>query len=154
MIIERKLEEMGLALPPLAEPAGLYVYSRRTGNLVYVSGQTPDINSVLQVQGVVGETLTIEEGQKAAQLAALNILSVLKRELGDLDRVVQFVQVMGFVRCAKGFDEHPKVINGASQLFKDLYGAQAGVGTRIALGANELPEGSPVEILAVVEVRD
>lgn len=153
MKIEQKIEDMGLALPPVAAPAGLYRFTRRVGSLVYVSGQTPDIDSVLQVKGVVGGDLTIEEGQKAAQLAALNILSVLKIELGDLDRVKQFVQVMGFVRGVPGFVEQPQVINGASALFKELYG-EAGVAARVALGASDLPEGSPVEILAIVEVED
>ena len=153
MVIEEKLRKMGLELPAVAEPAGLYVYTRRVGNLVYVSGQTPDINSVLQYKGIVGETLSIEEGKKAAQLSAINIRSVLKRELGDLDRVKQFVHLTGFVRCAKGFEEHPQVINGASELLRDLYGA-AGVGTRIALGAFELPEGAATEITAIVEVVD
>lgn len=153
MIVENKLQAMGLELPAVADPAGLYVYTRRVGNLVYVSGQTPDINSVLQYKGVVGETMTVEEGKKAAQLSALNVLSVLKRELGDLDRVKQFVHLTGFVRCAKGFEEHPQVINGASELLRELYG-NAGVGTRIALGAYELPEGAAIEITVIVEVTD
>lgn len=153
MIVENKLQAMGLELPAVADPAGLYVYTRRVGNLVYVSGQTPDINSVLQYKGVVGETMTVKEGKKAAQLSALNVLSVLKRELGDLDRVKQFVHLTGFVRCAKGFEEHPQVINGASELFRELYGS-AGVGTRIALGAYELPEGAAIEITVIVEVTD
>ena len=153
MIVENKLQAMGLELPAVADPAGLYVYTRRVGNLVYVSGQTPDINSVLQYKGVVGETMTVEEGKKAAQLSALNVLSVLKRELGDLDHVKQFVHLTGFVRCAKGFEEHPQVINGASELFRELYGS-AGVGTRIALGAYELPEGAAIEITVIVEVTD
>lgn len=153
MIVENKLQAMGLELPAVADPAGLYVYTRRVGNLVYVSGQTPDINSVLQYKGVVGETMTVEEGKKAAQLSALNVLSVLKRELGDLDRVKQFVHLTGFVRCAKGFEEHPQVINGASELFRELYGS-AGVGTQIALGAYELPEGAAIEITVIVEVTD
>ena len=153
MRIEEKLKAMGLELPPVADPAGLYVYTRRVGNLVYVSGQTPDINSVLQIKGVVGETLSLEEGKKAAKLSALNVLSVLKRELGDLDRVKQFVHLTGFVRCAPNFGEQPQVINGASALFKKLFG-EAGVGTRIAVGTNELPEGSPVEITAIVEISD
>lgn len=153
MIVENKLQAMGLELPAVADPAGLYVYTRRVGNLVYVSGQTPDINSVLQYKGVVGETMTVEEGKKAAQLSALNVLSVLKRELGNLDRVKQFVHLTGFVRCAKGFEEHPQVINGASELFRELYGS-AGVGTRIALGAYELPEGAAIEITVIVEVTD
>lgn len=153
MKVEQKLKEMGLELPPVANPAGLYVYTRRVGNLVYVSGQTPDVNSVLQVKGIVGKTLTLEEGKAAAKLSALNVLSVLKRELGDLDRVKQFVHLTGFVRCTKDFEEHPQVINGASELFRDLYGA-AGVGTRIALGAYALPEGAPIELTAIVEVTD
>ena len=153
MQIEKQLQNMGLELTPVANPDGLYVYTRRVGNLVYVSGQTPDINSILQIKGVVGETLTIEEGKKAAQLSALNVLSVLKRELGDLDRVKQFVHLTGFVRCAKNFEEHPQVINGASELVRVLFG-EAGVCTRIALGAYELPEGAPVEITAIVEVTD
>ena len=153
MIIEEKLKTLGLQLPPVADPAGLYVYTRRVGNLVYVSGQTPDINSVLQVTGVVGADLTIQQAQAAAELAALNVLAVLKKDLGDLDRIKQFVHLTGFVRCAKGFEDHPQVINGASELFRDLYG-EAGVGTRIALGAYELPEGAATEITAIVEVTD
>ena len=78
-------------------------------------------------------------------------LAVLKLDLGDLDRIRQIVQVVGYVRCAKGFEDQPKVINGASQVFKDLWG-EAGIAARLALGANELPEGSPVEIMAVVEL--
>ena len=153
MIIEEKLKTLGLQLPPVADPAGLYVYTRRVGNLVYVSGQTPDINSVLQVTGVVGADLTIQQAQAAAELAALNVLAVLKKDLGDLDRIKQFVHLTGFVRCAKDFEDHPQVINGASELFRDLYG-EAGVGTRIALGAYELPEGAATEITAIVEVTD
>ena len=153
MIIEEKLKTLGLQLPPVADPAGLYVFTRRVGNLVYVSGQTPDINSVLQVTGVVGADLTIQEGQAAAELAALNVLAVLKKDLGELDRIKQFVHLTGFVRSAPNFGEQPQVINGASALFKKLFG-EAGIGTRIAVGTNELPEGSPVEITAIVEVTD
>ena len=103
MHVEAKLKELNLELPPVADPAGLYEYTRRVGNLVYVSGQTPDINSVLQVKGVVGKDLSVEEAKSAAKLAALNVLSVLKRELGDLHRVKQFVHVTGVVRCTVDF---------------------------------------------------
>ncbi|MBS5217966.1 MAG: RidA family protein, partial [Sutterella wadsworthensis] len=137
MKIEAKMRELGLRFPPLGAPGGLYAFARRTGNLVYVSGQTPDLGGVLQIKGVVGKDIDIPTAQKAAELAALNILAVLKVELGDLDRITQFVQVMGYVRCAEGFGDHPQVINGASQVFKALWG-DAGVGTRIAIGANEL----------------
>ncbi|MEY8336866.1 RidA family protein [Lachnospiraceae bacterium 62-35] len=153
MKIEEKLKEMGLTLPDLPQPNGLYVPSRRVGNLIYIAGQTPDIHGVRQVVGVVGEDLTIEDGQRSARICALNILSVLKAELGDLDKVKQFVQIISYVRCGKNFTRQPEVINGASQLFKDLYG-EPGLAARLAIGTNELPGGSATEILAVVEVED
>lgn len=131
MHIEAKLRKLGLELPEVKKPAGLYVFTKRVGNLVYVSGQTPDIGSILQYKGVVGEDMSIETAQQAAQLAALNILAVLKLDLGDLDRIRQIVQVVGYVRCAKGFEDQPKVINGASQVFKDLWG-DAGIAARLA----------------------
>ncbi|MFR2694783.1 MAG: RidA family protein [Enterocloster bolteae] len=138
MKVEQKLREMGLELPELPKPNGLYAPSRRVGNLIYIAGQTPDIHGVRQVVGVVGEDLTIEDGQRSAQICALNILSVLKAELGDLDKVKQFVQIISYVRCAKGFGNQPLVIDGASRLFRDLYG-EAGIAARLAIGANELP---------------
>lgn len=140
MKVEQKLREMGLELPELPKPNGLYAPSRRVGNLIYIAGQTPDIHGVRQVVGVVGEDLTIEDGQRSAQICALNILSVLKAELGDLDKVKQFVQIISYVRCAKGFGNQPLVIDGASRLFRDLYG-EAGIAARLAIGANELPGG-------------
>ena len=94
MRVEQKLQEMGLTLPDLPQPNGLYVPSRRVGNLIYIAGQTPDIHGVRQVVGVVGEDLTIEDGQRSARICALNILAVLKAELGDLDKVKQFVQII------------------------------------------------------------
>ena len=153
MKVEQKLREMGLELPELPKPNGLYAPSRRVGNLIYIAGQTPDIHGVRQVVGVVGEDLTIEDGQRSAQICALNILSVLKAELGDLDKVTQFVQIISYVRCAKGFGNQPQVIDGASRLFRDLYG-EAGIAARLAIGANELPGGSATEILAVVEAKE
>lgn len=152
MLIERKLQEMGLILPELPAPSGLYVPARRVGNLIYIAGQTPDAHGKRQFVGVVGDDLTIEDGKRSAQVCALNILAVLKAELGDLDKVKQFVQIISYVRCAKGFAEQPAVIDGASELFRDLYG-EAGLAARLAIGANELPGGSATEIMAVVEVE-
>lgn len=152
MKIEQKLESMGLHLPDAPKPGGVYVPTRRTGNLVYVSGQTPTLNGRHQIIGVLGENLEIEDGKQAAKLCALNILSALKAELGDLDQVNRFIQVIGFVRSSKGFGSQPQVINGASELFKELYG-EDGLATRLAIGTNEIPGGAAVEILAVVEVK-
>ena len=151
MVIEKKLQEMGLELPELPAPSGLYVPARRVGNLIYIAGQTPDAHGKRQFVGVVGEDLSIEDGKRSAQVSALNILAVLKAELGDLDKVKQFVQIISYVRCSKGFGDHPAVIDGASELFKNLYG-EAGLAARLAIGANELPGGSATEIMAVVEV--
>lgn len=102
MKVEQKLREMGLELPELPKPNGLYAPSRRVGNLIYIAGQTPDIHGVRQVVGVVGEDLTIEDGQRSAQICALNILSVLKAELGDLDKVKQFVQIYQLCALRQG----------------------------------------------------
>lgn len=153
MTAEERLKEMGLTLPPAPAPGGVYKPCRQVGNLVYVSGQTPTLEGVHQVVGVVGDDLTVEDGQRAAQLCALNILSVLHSSLGDLDRIRQFVQVIGYVRSAPGFGAQPQVINGASELFRDLYGEE-GLATRLAIGTNEIPGGAAVEILAVVEVEE
>ena len=116
MRVEQKLQDMGLTLPELPAPNGVYVPSRRVGNLVFVAGQTPTIHGVNQVVGVVGEDLTLEDGRRSAQLCALNILSVLKAELGDLDKVKQFVQIISYVRCAKGFGNQPLVIDGGQPI--------------------------------------
>ena len=153
MRVEKKLQEMGLKLPDIAEPAGVYVLARRVGNLLYLAGQTAHINGVVQVSGVVGKDLTVEEGQEGARLSALNILSVLKEELGDLDKVKQFVQMIGYVRCADDFGRYTGVVDGASMLLQELYG-DAGLAARMTIGTNELPGGSVTEIMTVVEVQD
>ena len=145
MKVERKLQEMGFELPKAAAPAGVYVLARRVGNLLYLAGQT--------AHGVVGKDLTIEEGQEGARLSALNILSVLKEELGDLDKVKQFVQMIGYVRCADDFGRYTGVVDGASMLLQELYG-DAGLAARMTIGTNELPGGSVTEIMTVVEVQD
>ena len=153
MKVEGKLHEMGLKLPEIAAPAGVYVLARRVGNLLYLAGQTAHINGEVQVSGVVGKDLTVEEGQEGARLSALNILAVLKSELGDLDKVKQFVQMIGYVRCTDDFGGYTKVVDGASVLLQELYG-RAGLAARMTIGTNELPGGSVTEIMTVVEVED
>ena len=150
MKTEEKLIQMGFKLPEAPKPGGVYTPWRQVGDLIYISGQTPTIEGVHQVVGVVGGDLTPEDGRRAAEICALNVLSILKSCLGDLDRVKQFIQVIGYVRSAPGFGDQPMVINGASELFRELYG-EAGLATRLAIGANEIPGGAAVEILAVVQ---
>ena len=153
MKVEKKLQEMGFEIPEVAAPAGVYVLARRVGNLLYLAGQTANVNGEVKVKGVVGKELTIEEGQEGARLSALNILSVLKSELGDLDRVKQFVQMIGYVRCTDDFGNYTGVVDGASILFQELYG-ETGLAARMTIGTNELPGGSVTEIMTVVEVED
>ena len=153
MSIESILEEKyGMKIPDTPKPGGIYSPVRRVGNLLYLSGQTPTVNGVLAYTGVVGRDLSIEDGQKASQLCALNLLAALKSYLeGDLSRVRKIVQLVGYVRSAENFGAQPQVINGASQIFADLYG-QAGLASRLALGTSELPGGAPVEVMIVVEI--
>lgn len=154
MDIEKRLKEKyGVELPDPPKPGGIYSPVVQTGNLLFLSGQTPTINGNLKYKGIVGQDYSIEEGQEAAKICALNLLSALKSWLnGDFSRVKQIVQLIGFVRSAEGFGAQPQVINGASQLFADLFG-EAGLPARIALGTNELPGGAPVEVMIVVEIQ-
>lgn len=152
MTVEEILKEKyNLEIPAPAKPAGLYTPVVQTGNLVYVSGQTPIRDGKLLFKGKVGRELTVEQGQEAARYAALNCLALLKAYLGDLGKVKRFVQVLGFVRSAEDFGDQPAVMNGASRLILDLFG-ERGAHTRLALGTNELPGGAPVEVTFIVEV--
>ena len=153
MKVEKKLRERGFEFPEVAASAGGFVLARSVGNLRFVGGQTAHVNGEVKVKGVVGKELTIEEGQEGARLSALNILSVLKSELGDLDRVKQFVQMIGYVRCTDDFGNYTGVVDGASILFQELYG-ETGLAARMTIGTNELPGGSVTEIMTVVEVED
>lgn len=154
MDIERiLLEKYNATIPAAPMPGGIYSPARQVGNLLYLSGQTPTENGILRYVGSVGDQLEIEAGQAAARMCALNLLAVLKSYLnGDFSRVKQVVQLIGYVRSAEGFGAQPQVINGASQLFIDIFG-EAGRASRLALGTSELPGGAPVEVMIVVEIR-
>lgn len=145
--------EMGYKLPAMRKPCGVYVLAKRVGNLLYIAGQTADTDGIPEVAGIVGADLTIEDGKRAARISALNVLSVIKSELGDLDQVRQFVQIIGFVRCADDFGSYTQAIDGASELFHSLYG-DAGLAARMAVGARELPGRSATEIMVTVEVKE
>jgi enamine deaminase RidA (YjgF/YER057c/UK114 family) len=155
MRIEARLAELGLVLPPpVTPPPGVRLPFRPVrvvGERALVSGhgpQNPD-GSVAGPFGRVGAEVTLEEANLAARGAALSILGSLRREIGDLDRVVAWVRVFGMVRSAPGFDRQPAVINGFSDLILELYG-DAGAHARSAVGMAELPFGMPVEIEAEV----
>jgi enamine deaminase RidA (YjgF/YER057c/UK114 family) len=156
--VEARLKELGLTLPePLRPPPGVklpFPWVRVHGNRAYISGhgpQNPD-GSIAEPLGKVGAELTLEEGNRAARLAGLSILSSLKRELGDLDRVAAWLRVFGMVNSAPGFNQQPLVINGFSALILELWGPERGLHARSAVGMAELPFGIPVEIEAEVEI--
>ncbi|GAB2723411.1 RidA family protein [Paenibacillus thermoaerophilus] len=151
--VEQRLKELGITLPPSPEPRFTYIPCNRTGNLVYTSGQDARVDGKLIYEGKLGRDLTIEQGREAARVTMINCLAVLKGYLGDLDRIVKVVKVLGFVNSAPGFADQPYVINGASDLLVEVFG-EAGRHARSAIGTSELPFNTPVEIEMIVEVRD
>lgn len=151
MEVEKRLKELHIDLPALSEPKALYVPVVRTGDLLYVSGQIPMIDGKLLYTGKVGGERTLEDGEEAARVCAINILASLKAELGDLDRVKRIVKLQAFVSSALGFCQQHVVVNAASQLLYDALG-EAGRHARTAISVNQLPMDATVEIEAIVEV--
>ena len=152
MLVEEKLRKLGIELPPVPEPVAEYLPYRKTGNLIYISGQDCRINGELKYEGKVGAEVTEEQGYQAAKIAVIRCLAVLKSAIADLDDLVQVVNLRGFVNSAPGFVRQPMVINGASEFLVQLLG-ERGKHSRCALSANELPFNTPVEIEMVVEVK-
>lgn len=157
--IEARLKDFGLILPEPVKVSSYvklpFSFIRIKGNRAYISGhgpQNPD-GTIAQPRGKVGKELTLEQGYQAARLTALSILGNLKRELGDLDRVVSWLRVFGMVNAAPGFSQLPQVINGFSDLIIELYGPERGGHARSAVGLAELPFDMPVEIEAEVEIN-
>lgn len=151
--IEQKLKELGIELPSPAKPAATYVPWVRTGNLVYISGQGAVRDGKIEYPGKLGDTLSMEDGIASAKLTALNILAHLRDACnGDLDRVKRIVKLLGLVNCTPTFGDQPKIINGASDLFVEIFG-EKGRHARSAVGAPALPFGLSVEIEAIVEIE-
>ena len=150
MSIADRLRELGVTVPAPLPPAagGLYAPCVQTGSLLFVSGQIPRGADAL---GKLGESVTVEQGQALARECALNALGIVQAHLGSLDRIVQAVRVAGYVASAEGFTDHPRVVNGASQLLIDVLG-EKGRSARIAIGVAELPLGVPVEVEFLFEV--
>jgi enamine deaminase RidA (YjgF/YER057c/UK114 family) len=152
MRVEEKFGQLGLAVPDLEEiyrtnPAGgRYISHYPLQNLLYLSGTTPRKDARPYLPGVVGKDLSIEQGYEAARYAAVAALSVLKYALGDLDRVQQIVHMTGFINSAPGFGDQPRVLNGAADLFVELYG-ERGKPTREAIGCQGLGGNASVEVV-------
>jgi enamine deaminase RidA (YjgF/YER057c/UK114 family) len=147
-----KLTEWNLQLPAAAEPKGLYKVLTIVGNLVYTSGHLPIQPDGKLITGRVGAELDVPAGHAAARWAGLGILASLKKEFGSLDRIRRVVKLLGVVNCTAEFTQQPAVVNGCSELFAAVFGPEAGVGARSAIGTNTLPLGVPVEIEAIFEI--
>lgn len=145
MSIEERLSELGIVLPEPPAPAAAYVPGIIAGRLAFVSGQLPSVEGQLAAAGKLGRDLTVEEGQAAARIAAINCLGVLKALLGSLDRVEKIVKVTGYVQSADDFCDQHLVVNGASQLLQDVFGSR-GQHARAAVGVNSLPLNAACEI--------
>ncbi|MEQ1905616.1 MAG: RidA family protein [Pirellulaceae bacterium] len=153
MQAEERLQELQIELPPPPKAIGVYKPAVFHGDLCYTSGHGPLKNDGTLITGVVGKDFTKEEGYKAARQTGLAILATLKKELGSLNHIKRVIKIFGMVQCTPDFDQHPAVINGCSELFKELFGADLGVGARSAVGMNSLPVGMMVEIEAIFEVE-
>ena len=152
MSAEAKLIEMGIELPSKSTPVANYVSAVQTGNLVFLSGHGPHKPDGNLIKGKVGSDLTLEEAHEAARITCLNLLGSLKATIGSLDRVSRVVKLLGMVNAEPGFEDHPKVINGASDLLVEVFG-EKGRHARSAVGMGTLPSNIPVEIEMIVEVE-
>lgn len=153
-MIESRLQKLNIILPQQSTPAANYVPFMKIESIVFISGQLPIWNGELKYKGKLGDTISIEEGQAAARLCALNILAQLKAACeGDLNRVLRCVRLGGFINSADVFQDQPKVMNGASDLMVDVFG-EKGHHVRTAVGVNTLPFGVAVEVDALFEVNE
>jgi len=148
---EDKLKELGIQLPETPNPLGSYIPFIRSGILAFLSGILPLRDGKLTRTGRVGENISLDEAREDAKTAALNALSVLKANIGSLDKVKRCVKITGYVASAPDFTEQPKVLNAASDLIFEIFG-EAGRHSRVAVGVNVLPSNSPVEIDFIFEV--
>lgn len=152
MRIEARLRQLAIELPKPSAPAGAYVPYVLTDSLLFLAGQLPLWNGEMRYLGRVGSELTIEDGYAAARLCALNLLAQAKDACdGNLDRVLRVVRLGGFVLAAPAFTDHPKVLNGASDLMQDVFG-QSGRHARFAVGAPSLPLGAAVEVEGIFQI--
>ena len=150
--VHERFLSLGLALPPAPAPAGVYKPCVEVGGLLYVSGHGPLLPDGTLLVGRVGDDLDAEAGKLAARQVGLTILATLLSAVGDLGRVRRVIKVLGMVNATADFARHPFVINGCSELFAEVWGSDAGIGVRSAVGMGSLPGNIPVEIEAIFEL--
>jgi enamine deaminase RidA (YjgF/YER057c/UK114 family) len=150
---EARLAELKIQLPPPNQPSATLRPAVVTGNLIFVSGHISRGAEGKAITGRVGDELTVEQGRAAARQCGLGILATLRHELGNLHRVKRVVKVLGMVNSPPGFKDQPAVINGCSELFLEVFGREAGLGARSAVGVSSLPGNVAVEVEAIFEVQ-
>ncbi len=148
---KQKLRDMGYELPPVSSAVGIYRPVVIVDNMAWVSGHIPRSVDGEILRGKVGDDVTLEQAREAARRSGLALLASLDNSVG-LNRVRRLVKTTGMVNCTPDFTDHPKVINGCSELFRDLFGEDIGIGARAAVGMSSLPAGAIVEIEAVFEI--
>lgn len=151
-MVEDKIKELGYEIPEAPKPLAAYIPALKVGDLIFTAGQLPSIKGKLKFTGKVGADISIEQGANAAEICAMNCLSVIKSVIGSLDNIEQVVKVTAFVNSADYFIDQPKVANGASELLGKIFGDK-GKHVRSAVGVNELPLNAPVEIEMVVKIK-
>lgn len=150
---ETRVQELHLTLPPAPKPVAVYKTAVKHGTLLFVSGHGPLKADKTMITGTVGKDLTPEQGQEAARQVGLAILATIRDQLGSLNKVKRIVKTLGWVNCVAEFKDQPKVMNGFSELMKDVFGEDAGVGARSAVSAHTLPGNIAVEVECIFEVE-
>jgi len=151
MSTEKKLKELQIKLPPAPRPVGSYVPAVRAGSLLFLSGALPLDENGLTHKGKVGQNFTIEQAALAARQCGLNLIALMRQELGDLDQVHRVVSLTGYINGVDGFEDAAAVMNGASDLVSELFGDK-GAHARAAVSVNGLPKGAAVEVAAIIEI--
>jgi enamine deaminase RidA (YjgF/YER057c/UK114 family) len=149
---EENFASLGLSLPPAPQPLGVYKPCLIDGKYLYISGHGTVKDDKSLIIGRIGETMTAEDGKLAARQVGLAILSTIKANIGNLNKVKRVIKVLGMVNCTSDFEKHPFIINGCSELFAKVWGQENGIGVRSAVGMGSLPDNIPVEIEALFEL--
>lgn len=149
--IEERLKELQIVLPEV-QPAGNYLPAVRTGNLLFISGQLPKVEGRIAFRGRVGKDLNVESARRAAKACLTNVLAVIKQEMGTLDKVKKIVRLTGYINTYPGFNDHPKVMDAASDLLVEIFG-DLGRHSRVVVGVVELPMAAAMEMEMIAEVK-
>ena len=151
MTIEQRLNELGISLPSGTAPAANYANAVQTGNLLFISGKAPLPENGKLPKGKLGREFSVQDGYRFARSATIDLIAVMKAELGSLDRIVRIVEVQGFVNAVEDFEDHAQVLNGCSDLLIEVF-ENKGIHTRSVLGANSLRGNLPIVLKAIIEV--